>query len=225
MRNLCNALHQLFNELKRLEFPFDSSKVPFNGIYILFEVGEKAHGVDRIVRVGTHTGNKQLRSRLNQHFINENKDRSIFRKNIGRALLHKAQDPFLKQWNLDLTTHNAKETYGKLVDLHKQQRVERQVTEYIQSHFSFMVFQVDEKKKRLELESKIISTVSWCNGCRPSASWLGLDSPKSKIRESGLWIVNELYKELLSEKEFEELKKLIEAGYGLRKTVASGLEY
>jgi len=31
--------------------------------------------------------------------VNENKDRSIFRKNIGRALLNKDNDPFIEQWN------------------------------------------------------------------------------------------------------------------------------
>ena len=41
--------------------------------------------------------------------MTENKDRSIFRKNIGRAILNKNQDPFLGQWELDLTTRKAKD--------------------------------------------------------------------------------------------------------------------
>lgn len=57
------------------------------------------------------------------------------------------------------------------------------------------------------LESRVISTVSLCNDCTPSATWLGNFSPKEKIRESGLWIVNELYKEPLSGKDFTCLKK------------------
>jgi hypothetical protein len=36
---------------------------------------------------------------LKEHFVNENKDRSIFRKNIGRALLNKDNDYFIEQWN------------------------------------------------------------------------------------------------------------------------------
>lgn len=212
MSHVCKVLHHLFNELERFEFPFNSSKIPNNGIYILFEVGEIAHNVDRVVRIGSHTGLNQLRSRLKQHFINENKDRSIFRKNIGRALLARVQDSFLEQWNLDLTTRKAKEKYSNVVNFDKQRTVEKQVTEYIQNHFSFVVFKVDEKTKRLALESKIISTVSWCDECCPSKNWLGLDSPKAQIRKSGLWLVNELYKEPLFESEFEELNKLIGAG-------------
>jgi hypothetical protein len=212
MSEVCAALHHLFNEMESFTFPFEVSKMPRNGIYILFEAGEQAHGVERIVRVGTHTGDNQLRSRLQQHFIKENKDRSIFRKNIGRAILNRAEDPFLEQWNWDLTTRKAKDTYSHLMDWCKQEGVEKRVSAYIQGRFSFVVFEVAEKTKRLILESKIISTVSRCDGCRPSAKWLGLHSPKSKISQSGLWLVNELYNEPLSEGELAELKNLVQKG-------------
>ncbi len=79
MNKVCEQLHRLFNSLPRQRFPFDTRQIPDNGIYIMFEDGESAHGVDRIVRVGTHTGANQLPSRLKQHFGQENKDRSIFR--------------------------------------------------------------------------------------------------------------------------------------------------
>ena len=210
MSEVCAALHHLFNELERFTFPFEVSKMPRNGIYILFEAGEQAHDVERIVRVGTHRGDNQLRSRLQQHFIKENKDRSIFRRNIGRAILNRARDSFLEQWNWDLTTRKAKDTYSHLVDRCKQEEVEKQVTAYIQGRFSFVVFEVAEKTKRLTLESKIISTVSSCDVCHPSAKWLGLHSPKSKISQIGLWLVNELYKEPLSEGELAELKHLVQ---------------
>lgn len=75
MRNLALELHQIFNKQKRYYFPFDDfiNEIPKNGIYIIFEKGERYKNLDRIVRVGTHTGNNQLRSRLKQHFIKENK--------------------------------------------------------------------------------------------------------------------------------------------------------
>jgi hypothetical protein len=85
MSDLCYELHQLCSLLPRLRFPFEEKDIPCNGVYILFEEGEEAHGMDRIVRIGSHTGQNKLLSRLREHFINENKDRSIFRKNIGRA--------------------------------------------------------------------------------------------------------------------------------------------
>lgn len=212
MSEICSELHQLFNNLERFRFPFDENKIPLNGIYVLFDRGEKAHGMDRIVRIGTHTGVNQLRSRLQQHFVNENKDRSIFRKNIGRALLNGQGDTFLKQWELDLTSREDKEKYRHMIDFKKQIRIEKAVTEYIQNHLFFVVFQIDNKEERLSLESKMISAVSLCKECRPSRNWLGLSSPKTKIRESGLWLVNELYKEPLTKTDLEKLNKLCGTG-------------
>ena len=214
MSEICRQLHSLFNSLARHRFPFDEQTIPRNGIYVLFEDGERAHGTDRIVRVGTHTGKNQLCPRLGQHFVNEKKDRSIFRKNIGRALLRKEKDPFLEQWEWDLTTRKAKERYLPLLDAEKQRKVEKAVTEYIRRSFSFAVFRLDDKEKRLHWEQKIISTISWCQECCPSPGWLGMYSPKNKIRKSGLWLVNGLYKEGLSWAELEELEKLVHTNLG-----------
>lgn len=66
-----------------------------------------------------------------------------------------------------------------------------------------------EKEKRLDWESKLISTVSLCTECQPSSSWLGKYSPIEKIRQSGLWNVNELYKKPLSDSEYNALEKAI----------------
>lgn len=206
MSKICGQLHMLFSSQQIFQFPFDPLQIPKNGIYVLFEDGENAHETKRIVRVGTHTGEGQLRSRLRQHFIQENKDRSIFRKNIGRAFLKRERDPLLEQWELDLTTREAKEKYKGRIDFEKLAEVEKKVSEYMQRHFQFIVFEVREKITRLDLESKIISTISKCDECKSSSTWLGLHSPKEKIRESGLWLVNELYKAPLSE---SDIKKLV----------------
>ena len=209
--NNCNEIHKIFNGLKEYKFPFDQKKIPKNGIYILFEKGEKVDRLKRIVRVGTHTGDNQLPSRLKQHFIKENKDRSIFRKNIGRALLNADNDSFLEQWQLNLTSRANKEKNSGKVDFEKLKSVEKRVTEYIQSNFSFAVFEVLEKEQRLTIESRIISTVSNCTNCKPSKNWLGLSSPKQKIIESGLWLVNELWKQSLTETELAEVKNITES--------------
>ncbi len=203
----CHELHQKFNQFPKLSFPLSLEQIPDNGIYILFEKGEHAHDTNRIVRVGTHTGEKQLKPRIKQHFVKEKKDRSIFRKNIGRCILNKSNDPFLEHWDLDLTTRKAREKHASEIDFDKQANIEKQVSEYLRSRFSIAVFEVPEKEDRLHIESRITSTVSLCDDCKPSTSWLGLDSTKQKIRESGLWQVNELYKTPFDS---EELKKLSE---------------
>jgi len=204
MSGLCVALHAAFASLPRLRFPFENARIPKNGLYILFEEGETAHETDRIVRIGTHTGQDQLPSRLKQHFLKENKDRSIFRKNIGRALLNRESDPFLEQWEIDLTTRDAKQKFSSLIDQEKLQATERRVTAYIQNHFQFVVLSVKPKDQRLLLESRIISTVSRCLDCQPSPYWLGHHSPIDKIRQSGLWLVNELYKKPFTTAELDE---------------------
>ncbi|MGH7950749.1 MAG: hypothetical protein ACREFE_02345 [Limisphaerales bacterium] len=210
MNQICHKLHLLFSGLPKFEFDFDINRIPRNGIYVLFENGEFAHEKDRIVRVGTHTGNNQLPSRLKQHFIKENKDRSIFRKNIGRAILNRDLNrDFLAQWEIDLTTRDARQKYAGVIDKQKLLETEKRVSEYIRRNFYFVTFRVDDKSKRLYWESKIISTISQCDECRPSQNWLGLHSPKEKIRSGRLWLVNELNKQILSENDYEALKMAV----------------
>jgi hypothetical protein len=210
----CGELHAWARSLPRYRFPFDKSDIPKNGIYLLFEKGERAHKGPRITRVGTHTGEGQLPSRLWQHFVMANKDRSIFRKNIGRALLARDQDPFLTDWEIDLTTRAARDLHHARINKEKLRETEVHVSLYMQSAFSFVFAPVEEKSERLELESRIISTLSLCEECAPSEGWLGNFSPKPKIRESGLWIVNELYKEPLGPRDLARLPVVSSPLYG-----------
>lgn len=203
MSEICAGLHHIFHDLPHHHFPFNSDRIPLNGIYILFEEGETAHGVDRIVRIGIHTGDDKLPGRLKEHFIKENKDRSIFRKNIGRAILNRANDPFLEQWEYDLMSRAARDRFGALVDMDRQKQVEKQVTEMLRTRFRFVVFPVAGKENRKLLESRLIATVSRCSECGASPNWFGRFSPKQKIRESGLWQEMELYKQPFSQAEFE----------------------
>lgn len=212
----CKNLHAWARLLPRHTFPFDPKQIPLNGLYVLFEKDEQAHGGpstrlgvnDRIVRAGTHTGEGQLPSRLRQHFLVENKDRSIFRKNIGRALLARAHDPYLAVWEVDFTPAAARLQHGSKRDPAKQAEIEKEVTDYMQSNFSFAVVGINSKTERLALESKIISTLSHCEECGPSPDWLGNYSPKEKIKESGLWLVNELYKTPLTRDDLVYLQSL-----------------
>ncbi|MFM7603019.1 MAG: hypothetical protein ACKO7R_17780, partial [Pseudanabaena sp.] len=90
-----------------------------------------------------------------------------------------------------------------------QQIIEKQVNAYIRDNFSLTVFEVTSKQKRIEVESKLISTVSWCDECNPSDNWLGNSSPKEKIARSGLWLVNELYKTPFNSKDIKTFANLL----------------
>ena len=202
--SLCPDLHRIVWSGFRFTYPYNWPSGTENGIYIMFETGETGHGGDRIVRIGTHTGDRQLESRLSQHFSLQNKDRSIFRKNIGRCCLHRARDPYLSVWDMDRTARR-KPDREALFDPQKERELEEEISRYLQNHISFALFRIADKEERLRLESRIISTVSLCAACRPSGSWLGLHSPKEKIRRSGLWQVNELNKTPLAPEDLELL--------------------
>ncbi len=186
MSEACDILHRWANTLPRLNSSHAEGSIPENGIYLVFENGEMAHGGDRIVRVGTHTGDGNLAKRVYEHLYKPNKDRSIFRKHIGRCLL--AGNPFLEQWNFDLTSKANKLKYADLVDQSRQQEIELQVTDYISQNLTFVVIPVEGKNRRLELEEALLATISSCTDCGPSKNWLGLKHQAAVIRK-GLWNV------------------------------------
>lgn len=211
MKTKVEELHILFNKKKRFKFPFEEQEnlIPKNGIYILFEKGEKFKDLDRIVRIGSHTGDNQLISRLRQHFLLENKNRSIFRKNIGRCILEKDNSLYKNNWELDTTSRIDREKNLWKLDVEFEIEIEKKISEIIQKNFSFCVIEVNNKTKRLDFEKKLISTFGSSNQLIPSENWLGYHSPKEKILKSGLWQVNNLDGMTFTENEYEEFKKII----------------
>jgi len=198
MSELCNQLHILVREGKRFDFNMGYYEIPLNGIYIMFEKNEFAHGGDRIVRIGTHTGNDQLRSRIFQHFENENKNRSIFRKNIGRCFLNRINSPYLPIWELDTTAKSKKDLYYNRIDREFEAEIEKQISQYMQTNISFCLLNVPLKQNRLYYEARLIGTVSCCQDCMATSNWLGNFSPKDKIKKSGLWQEMQLYSKTLN---------------------------
>ena len=205
MSNDCGALHEILNEGLRFQYPFDTTDMPLNGLYVLFEDGEEGHGRNRIVRVGTHTGPCRLQKRLSDHFIKEYKDRSIFRKNIGRAILSQMHDPFLHLWEQDRTTRMARQEPLNPDDTHRLRAVESMVSAVLRQRFSFVLIRAEEKETRLQWESQLIATVSLCSGCEPSPQWLGQYSPVPNIRDSGLWLIKGLYGQPLNHEDLTQI--------------------
>lgn len=207
----CVELHQLFNNMTRLNYKNIKSINYKNGIYIVFEKGEKYLGIDRIVRVGTHTSDNRLVKRLEDHFIRKNKDGSIFRKNVGKSLLSKRKDEYLDMWSID--TSNKRKTiekYGDKFDILYQKDIESEVTDYMINNFTFVCFEVSEKYKRLRLEEAIIATVNRDENFKSSSEWLGNYSPVSNISESGMWLRQGLNGIEIKKDEFNEIERFIE---------------
>jgi len=207
IEELCSRVHQAIRCRPLYEFPAADKGVPKNGIYFLFEKGETGHAGRRIVRVGSHTGQRNLAHRLVEH-TTANKDRSIFRKNIGRALLNRDKDPFLKQWNWDLTKRDDRERFAPLLDKARQNAVEESVTAWIVDRLSYTCISVDDQEERLALEKALIATVAQCEACTSSAGWLGRHSPVESIGLSGLWLKQHLRGILLSDQQIIRLETI-----------------
>ena len=209
MTEVCQYLHDTLSCLPRLRRE-DLARVPDNGIYVLFEKGEQGHGVERIVRIGTHTGQNNLAPRIREHLYTPNKDRSIFRKHVGRCLLAKRCDPFLTQWQIDLTTKASRTLHDHKIDKIRLKEVESEVTQYMTENFSFSALRSDTQAERLKYEASLLSTIFHCRDCRPSEAWLGKSHPTSAvIGGSGLWNVQGLRGPELS---LDEARHVIQLG-------------
>jgi len=201
---MCDRLHELFCSMPRYTWN-QISHIPFtNGIYIMFEKGEQYQGMERIVRVGTHTSSDRLKTRLVDHFVKENHDGSILRKNVGKAILNDNCDPYLTTWTID-TSKPENRVY---MDKEKNADTERRVSEFMKENFTFTVFQVTDKDERLRMEEAIIAALNAEAKFTLSPKWLGIYSPEHEIRESGLWLKRGLNGEPITEVEFSRLLEL-----------------
>jgi hypothetical protein len=218
MSEKCEWLHCQLERFPLIRFPFNLKDLPLNGIYFFYEASEVwGHGGNkpRIVRIGTHRqGN--FRNRIKEHFllgrssieIDTNKpkfaDRSIFRKNLGRALLERDNDDYLKIWEVDFTKKENRERLGYRRNPEKEESIEAEISSILRNNFQFRFVAVDVELERIGskgLESSLIGTLSRCRICKPSLSWLGNFSPIKEIQESGLWIRQHLGADEISDKE------------------------
>lgn len=201
-------LYRIIELLSIFKNPFDLKLLPNNGVYFFYEEGENSdHGNNikkpRIVRIGTHKENN-FRSRISEHFLlNESKmkftqtnpkpsDRSIFRKNIGRALLNKQGDfDYLKVWEIDFTSNVQRTKYLHLRNIEREMGIESQITELLRKRFYFRLIPLEIQERRMGktgIESRLIGTVANCKWCGPSKYWLGRYSPLLKINGGKLWL-------------------------------------
>ncbi|EHL05566.1 hypothetical protein HMPREF0322_03786 [Desulfitobacterium hafniense DP7] len=203
---MCGKLHELFNSMPRFRWNTIDS-ISFNsGIYIVFEDGEKYHHLDRIVRVGTHRSDGRLRGRLKDHFLRENKDGSIFRKNIGKAILNKNNHPYLSAWSMNTSKPDIVAQLGNRYDPVFQENLEQQISSHIRKHFSFVYFPVSTEAERLRLEEGIIATLNASPDFVASPEWRGQYSPEREIMQSGLWLKEGLNGMPLSEVEYRMIE-------------------
>ncbi len=176
-------LHALAAGLPRLTYEFGRSDVPANGVYLLFEVGERVQIGDqkseRIVRVGTHRADGGLHRRLRRHFRADRR-RSVFRLHLGGALLAR-EDPqhlLLTDW---------RDRHGD-----RMPEVEERVSTELRDRFSFVCVPIETMEERLAVERGLIGLLAQHPLAAPSADWLGHHALHPVVRRSGLWNTQEV---------------------------------
>jgi len=209
MSERCKWLHEQLEQLPFIRYPFNLDQLPENGIYFFYEQGEFwGHGGSkpRIVRVGT-SKDGNFRKRISEHYLfDESKmnfdstkpaprERSIFRKNIGRALLNQRHDDYLKIWEIDFTSHKSRRENANLRDIEKEKKLESEITKLLRENFSFKSIELSGQAQRMGktgLEGALIGTLAQCSLCQTSSKWLGRYSPKTEITGGKLWLVQHL---------------------------------
>lgn len=232
-KDLCLKIHKFFSKLpkyKMSDIKNAQQKNPeiLGGVYVMFEEGETYHGYPRITRIGTHQADKKTApdtpskkqsvwKRMMQHYGNVNsllgrKDGSIFRKNIGIAMLNKSKDPYVEAWLFDRTTPANREKYDSdktkvPFNKAKQDDIEKKVSSYIRNKISFVVVPINSRKKRHDFEYGLISAICRAFDFIPSKNWLGNFNDKEKIQQSHMWVANGIDDNPLTDVEFEEIKR------------------
>jgi hypothetical protein len=222
--DLCKWLHEQLGELPLITYPFSLNCLPENGIYFFFQEGEAwGHigGDPRIVRAGTHRGQGNLRSRISETFLLDERrlgfsdknakpaDRSIFRKNLGRALLNRSGDDYLGIWEIDFIPRANRDQHGHQRDIAKERGVENDISRLLRETFSLRAIAVDDTAERNQLEKRLIGTLANCKFCRPSDDWLGRHSPEPKIATGNLWQVQHVSAHPLGAREREAIVRAI----------------
>jgi hypothetical protein len=202
----CHAIHAA---LERLPSWREPRQVPFsNGLYFFYERGEASpHAPQgRVVRVGNHPrSDNSLVRRLQQHYSGR-KNGSVFRRYVGGALI-RALDPD----NSCLMPGPGRghwERHGQDT-CHLCAAVEQQVSLSLREKFTFRCIEIDNRRERNNLEESLIATLSACNECIPSESWLGRQACSSVLRGSGMWNCQGVSGEQLSEGELNRLEELV----------------
>lgn len=198
---LSTQIHALFNQAAKFRsFNWQNySTLGFtNGLYVFFD---KNHQLDdelfRIVRVGTHTQDNNLINRIRNHYRGS-KNSSIFRKNIGIALLNSRNDDYLKIWQLDTSQPVIREKFADKINKLKEAELEQEITNYINDNLFFVAFEAPSAAERLKIESGLISALTYATNNKQAHDWLGNFSGKLNILRSGMWLVKEMDLEPIS---------------------------
>jgi hypothetical protein len=193
-RDMTAEVHRRILGLPRFDASARGKDLPKNGIYFFFEAGETIvlddRTADRIVRVGTHTGEDRLSKRIWLHYRGTCR-RSVFRAHVAEAILRR---------------ENSAVPFDRRA---ASEEMESRVSEELASHFTFACVEVETKERRPRLESGLIALLARYPLAPPSPTWLGRFARADAIQSSGLWNTQHVASSPLSDVDAEELLALV----------------
>ena len=164
-----------------------SAVLPVDGLYVFFEVGQeiviRSREFNRIVRIGINEKPNNFRSRIREHY-NGNIEGSVFRENIGWALLE-------SRGKKPLETYRTKKNYRKQ---NSGGDLEREISNYFCKAFTYKAFKIDYDELET-YEAIMIAAFSIYYQLKTFkkeldvGNWLGKHSYSlhDKIKRSSLW--------------------------------------
>ncbi|MFB6145483.1 MAG: DUF6884 domain-containing protein [Candidatus Nanohaloarchaea archaeon] len=215
---LMERLEQKLGGKRKLENCDGFMDWPERGVYFFFSPDETRENSNqlRLTRVGTHAvsegSSTTLWNRLKQHYgtgdgsenhpHGGNHRGSVYRKRVGEAIINKediqhTHPSWNQRWSsIDRDRDEVRD---------EEYPLEKRVSEFIRKQ-PFLWLEVDDEpgknSDRAKIEQGVIALIS--NFQKKSIDprdekWLGKDSLKKEIRESGLWNVNHVDEDYSSE--------------------------
>lgn len=182
---------------------------PERGVYFFFAADEARDDSDqaRVTRIGTHAvsegSSTSLWDRLKQHYGTGSRSKnhphggnhrgSVYRKRVGEAIIHRdnTQNEY-PSW--DDRWSSIDRERDEVRD--EEYPLEKQVSTYIRRQPFLWIRVNDDPSKHSDRGVIERNTIALLSNFQKEAldprkrSWLGKQSPKQEIRNSGLWNVN-----------------------------------
>ncbi|MBE0475699.1 MAG: hypothetical protein IBX62_01160 [Coriobacteriia bacterium] len=194
-------VHALAATLPRHDWRSDERALPPNGIYLMFERGERVRTpdgpVDRVVRVASHRKPGRLPKRV----------RATFGSPYSGQLRH--APPLRAHYSEALLRREAASPPGV-----GGPRFEDRVTQAIRLSFTFCVIPVEDADERYEFERSLIALLAQYPAAAPSSRWLGRFSSEAAIAKGGLWNVKHAGARAMDGGQFERFRCRAEGSVG-----------